>query len=68
MDIIKEYPCPVRAMGVMAGGAARFGYRIIHVLFNKGRPVRLMAAHTERNQIVVQKVIRFCRSVRNMAV
>jgi hypothetical protein len=68
MHIIKKYPCPVRAMGVVAGGTARFCHRIVHVLLHKRRPVRLMAAYTESDQVIFQEVIRFRRPVRVMAV
>jgi hypothetical protein len=56
MDVIKQDPPPVRAMGVMAGRTIRLFYRVVHVLFYKSRTIRLMTVHAESNQIIFQKM------------
>ena len=55
-------------MGVMAGGTVRLCHRIIHVLFLKVGPIRLVTAYAESHQIIFQKVIRFRRGMGVVAV
>ena len=68
MDVIKQDPCLVRAMGIMARSTWGSGYRIIHVLPRKSGAVRFVTVHTEGNRIVFQKMIKFGRGVRIMTV
>jgi hypothetical protein len=55
-------------MGIMAGRAPGAGHRIIHVRLCKILPVRFVAAKAERSLVILEEVIRFCRSVGIMAV
>jgi len=68
MDVIKQDPPPVRAMGVMAGRTIRLFDRVVHVLFRKSRTIRLMTAHAERNQIIFQKMKGLCRGMGIVAI
>jgi hypothetical protein len=68
MDIIKQYSPPVRTMGVMAGRTVRLRHGIIHMLFRKVRPIRLMAAQAESDHIILQEMIGFGRGMWVMTV
>ncbi len=68
MNIGIKDPCPVRTVGIMAGAALRFGYRIIHMVPDESRVVRLVASGTERTKIILQEMVRFARRVRIVAV
>jgi hypothetical protein len=57
MDICKKDSSSIRTMGIMTGGAAGIGHRIVHVLLNKSRPVRLVTADAEGHQVLLQKMI-----------
>ena len=45
MYIVKEDPCFIRTMGIMAGGTVSLRDRIIHMLLDKGRAIRFVAFH-----------------------
>jgi hypothetical protein len=54
MDVIKEHSCRVGSMSVVAGGAVAVGYRIIHMCLAEIRSIRLMAIHTERDNVCLE--------------
>lgn len=58
MDVRKKDAPSIRTMGIVAGGTAGIGHRVVHVLLNKGRSVRLVTTEAEGDQVLLQKMIR----------
>jgi hypothetical protein len=67
MDVIVKHPRGVGAMGIMAGGAACLGHRIVHMLLDEGGLIRFMALQTEGGGIIYQEMISLGRGMRVMA-
>jgi hypothetical protein len=68
MNIGIENSPSIRPMGIMAGRTAGIGHRIVHMLLNKGRPIRLVTTDAEDHKVFLQEMIRLSRTVRIVAI
>ncbi len=68
VDVIEEHTAPIRAVWVVALGAAGGSHRIIHVLFGKSRAGGLVACETEGDYgITFEEMVRLHRGMRIVA-